>query len=92
MTSLGKAAEGLDRITELLKPEAVYAAGEDGQRALFVIFDLADSSQLPVIVIPTNTAFRDAHNLGDVTVVADAGVVSEANRRAIEAGCRSSSA
>ncbi len=36
-------------------------------------------------MIPTITAFRDAHQLTDVTVVADAGMVSEANRRAIEA-------
>jgi hypothetical protein len=48
----GKAAEGLDRINDLLQPEAVYAAGEDGQRALFVVFDLADPSQLPVISEP----------------------------------------
>lgn len=36
-------------------------------------------------MIPTITAFKDAHRLGEVTVVADAGMVSEANRRAIEA-------
>jgi Transposase DDE domain len=36
-------------------------------------------------MIPTITAFRDAHQLAAVTVVADAGMVSEANRKAIEA-------
>ena len=36
-------------------------------------------------MLPTITAFRDAHQLSDVTVVADAGMVSEANRIAIEA-------
>ena len=36
-------------------------------------------------MLPTITAFRDAHQLREVTVVADAGMVSEANRIAIEA-------
>ena len=36
-------------------------------------------------MIPTIEAFKKAHQLRDVTVVADAGMVSEANRRAIEA-------
>ena len=36
-------------------------------------------------MIPTITAFKNAHQLSDVTVVADAGMVSEANRKAIEA-------
>jgi len=36
-------------------------------------------------MIPTITAFMAAHQLTDVTVVADAGMVSEANQRAIEA-------
>ncbi len=36
-------------------------------------------------IIPTVTAFRDAHQLAEVTVVADAGMVSEANQKALEA-------
>jgi hypothetical protein len=36
-------------------------------------------------MLPTILAFREAHHLADVTVVADAGMVSEANRKAIEA-------
>ena len=36
-------------------------------------------------MIPTITTFMAAHQLSDVTVVADAGMVSEANQRAIEA-------
>lgn len=35
-------------------------------------------------MLPTITAFMAAHQLADVTVVADAGMVSEANRNAIE--------
>jgi transposase len=36
-------------------------------------------------IVPTIEAFQKAHRLSDVTVVADAGMISEANRRAIEA-------
>src|SRR3954467_14190373 len=36
-------------------------------------------------MLPTITAFMAAHQLADVTVVADAGMISEANKRAIEA-------
>jgi hypothetical protein len=36
-------------------------------------------------MLPTITAFMNAHQLQDVTVVADAGMVSDANKRAIEA-------
>jgi hypothetical protein len=59
---------------------------------------LTDSSGFPLMVeafegntaetatiIPTITAFMHAHQLRDVTVVADAGMVSESNRTAIEA-------
>lgn len=35
-------------------------------------------------MLPTITAFMTAHDLADVTVVADAGMVSEANREALE--------
>jgi transposase len=35
-------------------------------------------------MIPTISAFKQAHRLSDVTIVADAGMVSEANRQAIE--------
>jgi hypothetical protein len=36
-------------------------------------------------VLPTIRAFMAAHQLGDVTTVADAGMISDGNRRAIEA-------
>jgi hypothetical protein len=59
---------------------------------------LTDASGFPLMVeafegnraetttmLPTITAFMAAHQLADVTVVADAGMISEANKRAIEA-------
>ena len=36
-------------------------------------------------MLPTITAFMAAHQLADVTIVADAGMISEANKQAIEA-------
>jgi hypothetical protein len=59
---------------------------------------LTDSSGFPLAVeafdgnkaetatmIPTLTAFMDAHRLVDITVVADAGMLSDSNKREIEA-------
>src|SRR6185312_386470 len=59
---------------------------------------LADASGFPLMVeafegnraetttmLPTITAFMTAHQLQDVTVVADAGMVSDSNKKAIEA-------
>jgi Transposase DDE domain len=59
---------------------------------------LTDASGFPLMVqayegnraetttmLPTITAFMAAHRLADVTVVADAGMVSDGNKRAIEA-------
>jgi hypothetical protein len=48
----GKAAETLNQIAELLKPEAVYGVSEDGQRTLLMVFDLADPSQIPAVAEP----------------------------------------
>jgi hypothetical protein len=59
---------------------------------------LTDASGFPLMVnafegnkaethtmLPVITAFMAAHHLADVTVVADAGMISDANKRAIEA-------
>ena len=59
---------------------------------------LTDASGFPLMVeafegnraetttmLPTITAFMAAHQLADVTIVADAGMISETNKRAIEA-------
>jgi hypothetical protein len=48
----GAVAELSDQMREDLQPEAFYFFGEDGQRAFFAVFDLADPSQLPVITEP----------------------------------------
>jgi hypothetical protein len=48
----GAAAEALDRIQEALQPEVLYGFFEDGERAFFAVFDLADPSEIPVISEP----------------------------------------
>ena len=48
----GAAAEVLDRIQEALQPEVLYGFVEDGQRAFFAVFDLADPSEIPVVSEP----------------------------------------
>jgi hypothetical protein len=48
----GAAAEALDRIQKALQPEALYAFVEDGERAFFAVFDLADPAEIPVISEP----------------------------------------
>jgi hypothetical protein len=49
----GRASAGsIDRIQELLQPEAFYFFNEDGQRAFIAVIDLADPSQIPVITEP----------------------------------------
>ena len=40
------------RIVEPFQPEAFYAFAEDGQRTIILVFDLADSSQIPVLTEP----------------------------------------
>ena len=37
---------------EALQPEALYFFGEDGQRTVLAVFDLADPSQIPVVTEP----------------------------------------
>ena len=47
--SIGKMIGGL---IDKLHPEAAYFAGEDGQRACFLVFDMTDAADLPSICEP----------------------------------------
>jgi hypothetical protein len=42
----------LQQIMDKIQPEAAYFATEDGCRTAFVFFDLADTSDIPVIAEP----------------------------------------
>jgi hypothetical protein len=48
----GAGGEAVARLQELLQPEALYFFGEDGQRTVLAVFDLADPSQIPVVTEP----------------------------------------
>ena len=47
--SIGQVIGGL---VDQLHPEAAYFAGEDGQRACFMVFDMNDAADLPSICEP----------------------------------------
>jgi hypothetical protein len=42
----------VEQMMNQLKPEAAYFAAPAGQRSCFVVFDMADPSQIPAIVEP----------------------------------------
>jgi len=48
----GRIAEVIRATVERLQPEAAYFGTEDGKRSAYVVFDLQDPSQLPVIAEP----------------------------------------
>ena len=48
----GRIAEVVGSMMSTLKPEAAYFGAEDGLRTAYFVFDLADSSQIPVVAEP----------------------------------------
>jgi hypothetical protein len=60
------------QIVARLNPEAAYFVAEDGKRSCLVVFDMADTSQIPVIAEPlfqgakAMVTFAPCMNLDDV--------------------------
>jgi DUF917 family protein len=49
----GEMVKAIEQMMQRLNPEAAYFVGsEDGQRSCLLVFDMADSSQIPVISEP----------------------------------------
>ncbi|MEV6020922.1 DUF3303 family protein [Streptomyces sp. NPDC002667] len=48
----GKLPQLMQRTMERLKPEASYFTTHEGSRACYMVFDLEDTSQIPVIAEP----------------------------------------
>jgi hypothetical protein len=48
----GTLAKLIQESVEQIKPEAAYFTAEDGQRTAFLVFDMQDSSQMPVLSEP----------------------------------------
>src|SRR5688572_16322914 len=42
----------IDSLIQQLKPEACYFGPENGLRTMYIVFDLQDASQIPVIAEP----------------------------------------
>lgn len=45
----GRMPQIMQSTLDMLKPEAAYFGPEDGKRTAFIVFDMADSSQLPAV-------------------------------------------
>ena len=54
----GTLPQVMQQTLEMLQPEAAYFGPEDGIRTAFIIFDLADPSQLPAISEPLYSNFK----------------------------------
>ncbi|MFD6751648.1 DUF3303 family protein [Streptomyces anthocyanicus] len=52
LASSGKLAELMRETMEHLKPEATYFTTIDGNRACFMVFDMQDTSEIPLIAEP----------------------------------------
>ena len=67
----GSVQQMIQDMLERMKPEAVYFVGEDGQRGLCAVFDMADSSQMPAVAEPLfrvgfRVTFSPCMNLEDL--------------------------
>ncbi|WP_407567276.1 IS1634 family transposase [Polymorphospora sp. A560] len=68
-----------------LEPQITVGLLTDGSGFPLMVHAFEGNRAETTTMLPVLRAFLDAHRLADVTVVADAGMVSEANKRAIEA-------
>jgi Transposase DDE domain len=68
-----------------LDPQITIGLLTDGSGFPLMVEAFEGNRAETTTMLPTITAFMAAHRLSDVTVVADAGMVSDANKRAIEA-------
>ena len=66
----GKLGETIQSILADLKPEAVYFTADNGQRTAYIILDMQDASEMPVIAEPWFLAFN-AHIEASPVMVPD---------------------
>jgi Transposase DDE domain len=67
-----------------LEPQITVGLLTDGAGFPLMVHAFEGNRAETTTMVPVLTAFLEAHGLREVTVVADAGMVSEANKRAIE--------
>ena len=68
-----------------LEPQITIGLLTDGSGFPLMVHAFEGNKAETTTLVPVITAFTAAHQLADVTVVADAGMVSAANQQAIEA-------
>lgn len=68
-----------------LEPQITIGLFTDSSGFPLMVNAFGGNKAETLTMLPTITVFMAAHDLREVTVVADAGMVSEANKRAIEA-------
>jgi hypothetical protein len=72
MAKDGSLQKSMQAAMEQLKPEAAYFAPEDGSRCSYIIFDMEDPSQMPVIAEPlfqgphAKVSFTPVMNMDDL--------------------------
>jgi len=68
-----------------LEPQITIGLLTDGSGFPLMVEAFEGNRAETTTMLPTITAFMVAHQLADVTIVADAGMISDANKKAIEA-------
>jgi len=68
----GTMPKTLESLLEELKPEAAYFFAQNGERGGFIVFDLKDTSQIPLVAVPlfknvqAKLEFHPAMNVEDL--------------------------
>jgi hypothetical protein len=72
MAADGSLEKAMTSMFEQLKPEAAYFSPEDGNRSAYIVFDMQDPAQMPVIAEPlfqgphAKVSFSPVMNLDDL--------------------------
>ena len=67
----GSFAQIMEGVMRDLQPEAVYFTAQDGKRTGFIVFDLKDVSDIPVVAEPFFTNVQAKIDLSPVMTPAD---------------------
>jgi hypothetical protein len=80
----GKLGPTIHSILTEMKPEAAYFTDNNGMRTGYIIFDMADMSQIPAIAEPWFLAFNAAIEIHPVMVPDDLAKASPAIDKAVK--------
>jgi hypothetical protein len=67
----GSWAQTMEAVMREMEPEAVYFTAQDGMRTGFIVFDLKDPSDIPVVAEPFFTSVQAKIDLSPVMTPAD---------------------